>query len=132
MYQTIRVVDPYGGVMSNFKYEQMAYDSFQINCGLELYSEKVTDAISKAEERNSIDLIGFSVGASAIWKICEIDLSDNIKNVFYFYDSKIRDMVHINPTFFINLIFPESEKHCFQKFPKRKTNDDSTMCFIRY
>jgi len=109
MYQTIRIVDPYGGAINNFKDEQAAYDSFQTNCSLALFSEKVADAISLSE--NSIDLIGFSVGASAIWKISEFDLPNHIKNAFCFYGSKIRDLVHINPTFFITLIFPKSEKH---------------------
>ena len=108
LYQTIRIVDPYDGEIKNFKNEGEAYNSFQKNCGLALFSNKVLDAISMAEGR--LDLIGFSVGASAIWKISENHLS-NIKNVFCFYGSKIREMVDINPSFFINLIFPNSEKH---------------------
>ena len=123
MYQSIRIIDPYDGVMNNFKDEQEAYNSFQENCSLELLSEKVIKAISKAED--SIDLIGFSVGASAIWKISEFDYPISIKNVFCFYGSKIRDMVDINPSFCINLIFPKSEKHfsieeLFSKISKKE------------
>lgn len=109
MYQTILIIDPYGGMIGNFKNEQEAYDAFKTNCGMELLSKKLTDAISKTED--SLDLIGFSVGASAIWKVSEYDYANSIKNAFCFYGSKIRDMVDINPTFFINLIFPKSEKH---------------------
>ena len=59
------IVDPYGGVDMAFKSEQQAYEYFSQHIGLDEYVAILQKAI-KPLAGNTI-LIGFSVGASAIW-----------------------------------------------------------------
>ena len=59
----------------------------------------------------SLRLIGFSVGASAIWQISEKEELPEVLNATCFYGSQIRNNINVNSKFPIHLIFPKSEEH---------------------
>jgi dienelactone hydrolase len=118
-HNEVDIVDPYEGKMMNFAHEQEAYDSFIQHTGLTAYTEKLQAVINRRSEK--IILIGFSIGASAIWQLSQLPKENKlaqatvgnmmIQAAIGFYGSQIRNLTEIEPTFPIALIFPKSEQH---------------------
>ena len=103
------IVDPYSGMFMDFKNETEAYTYFISNVGLDYYGELL---FSKTHQIAApITLIGFSIGASAIWKISKDLEPDIVSNAFCFYGSQIRYDLEIEPIFHVDLILPKSESH---------------------
>lgn len=103
------IVDPYGGVDLAFKDETEAYSYFMENVGFENYLSillKTTESITSA----SI-LIGFSIGASVIWKLSDKLSIKNVNRAICYYGSQIRHFKEVNPQFEVELIFPKKELH---------------------
>ena len=97
-----------GTYISEKVYQKM--ESYFINnVGLDTYLSKlleITMSISSVTR-----LIGFSIGASVIWKLSENSAVKNIKRGVCYYGSQIRDLKEINPLFEVELIFPKMETH---------------------
>lgn len=106
---TAVIFDPYEGAVLDFADEKSAYEYFIKNVGLASYSEKLKEYI-KAQTETMI-LIGFSVGATAIWNISEETDLKRVQKAFCYYGSQIRYNIKIKPTFPINLVFPLREEH---------------------
>lgn len=100
--------DPYSGKYMAFSNEQEAYNYFLENVTLQKYSESLLNKIQSLD--CSLNLIGFSVGASAIWKISNVS-NLNVNGAYCYYGSQIRNLTSIEPLFSINLTFPASELH---------------------
>jgi dienelactone hydrolase len=103
------IVDPYNGVDMAFKDEAEAYSYFTDNVGFEEYLSvllKVTESIPSAST-----LIGFSIGASVIWKLSEKLSVKNISRGICYYGSQIRNFKEVRPLFEVELIFPKKEPH---------------------
>nr|WP_133468587.1 hypothetical protein [Paraglaciecola marina] len=103
------IVDPYGGVDMAFKNEAEAYSYFMENIGIEDYLSillKATESISSV-----CTLIGFSIGASIIWKLSEKLSVKNVNRAICYYGSQIRNFKEVNPLFEVELIFPKKELH---------------------
>lgn len=108
IYNEISFIDPYDGKTTTFKNEEEAYQHFQQNCGLETLTERLRTNIENSTV--PVDIIGFSVGASAVWTISDMRTSNNIRNLVCFYGSRIREKTAISPSFPTVLIFPAFEK----------------------
>jgi dienelactone hydrolase len=103
------IVDPYAGVDMAFKDEAEAYSYFMENVGFEDYLSillKMTESITSAST-----LIGFSIGASIIWKLSENNSVKNVNRAICYYGSQIRNFKKVNPLFEVELIFPKEEFH---------------------
>jgi len=100
--------DPYNSETMNFSSEKQAYDYFSNEIGLEAYASKLLRRIVDIDEPTS--LVGFSVGASAIWKISSSNQLNHVTEAICFYGSKIRHYIDIIPNFPIQLVFPKSEE----------------------
>uniref|UniRef100_UPI00259501BC hypothetical protein n=1 Tax=uncultured Paraglaciecola sp. TaxID=1765024 RepID=UPI00259501BC len=103
------IVDPYGGVDMAFKNEAEAYSYFMENIGIEDYLSillKATESISSV-----CTLVGFSIGASIIWKLSEKLSVKNVNRAICYYGSQIRNFKEVSPLFEIELIFPKKELH---------------------
>lgn len=110
----VYIIDPYLGYEHKFSDEAQAYQYFTSNVGLEKYSDLLNTFISNNSElkqNNKHILIGFSVGASAIWKISTNEKLQNISHAYYFYGSQIRNLIHIEPSIPSTVIFPKEERH---------------------
>ncbi len=105
----IEIIDPYYGVYHRFETQTHAYDYFMDSGGIKKYQHILTDRLTPYE--SNIVLIGFSVGASAIWGISHRVLLKHVQKAFCFYGSQIRKKTHIQPVFNIDLIFPKNESH---------------------
>jgi dienelactone hydrolase len=133
------IVDPYQGKSMDFKNETDAYAYFITEVGLEHYVSNVSNVL-EALDGETI-LIGFSVGASAIWQLSQNNKNSHIKQAFCFYGSQIRNFKKIEPCFQVNLIFPKNELHfdvveliekLKNKFNVRITKVDYLHGFMNY
>lgn len=103
------IVEPYNGEFMQFQNEQAAYSYFSEQVTLVKYSDYLYERVQNAT--TAINLIGFSVGASAIWNISDRQHLGRVVSARGYYSSQIRHFLHIQPHFPINLIFPMSEQH---------------------
>jgi dienelactone hydrolase len=103
------IVDPYNGKNMAFKNEFDAYSYFTKYIGLDNYLAALIRAVDSTD--NVSYLLGFSIGASVIWRLSEKSSSTKIKNAICYYGSQIRHFTSINPNFPIELIFPKNEDH---------------------
>ncbi|MCK5312065.1 MAG: dienelactone hydrolase family protein, partial [Desulfobacteraceae bacterium] len=111
------MLDPYRGQYMDFINEKEAYAYFQKNIGIEQYKDTISTIIKKTmnsfpnDSLKNLLLIGFSVGASAIWGLSDkFSNNEKIKAVC-FYGSQIRYSLNISPKIEMDLIFPEDEPH---------------------
>ncbi len=104
-----KIVDPYNGVNHHFETQDQAYHYFTTKIGLDLYTNQLKKEITGSPF--PVFLIGFSIGASAIWSLSNSSVSKNIQQAICFYGSQIRHNTQINPHFNIELIFPKQEPH---------------------
>jgi len=103
------IIDPYEGKSMGFNNEAEAYSCFITRGGLDRYVSKTLEMLESLGSQTT--LIGFSVGASAIWRLSINNENHMIKQAFCFYGSQIRNYTKIEPCFKINVVFPISESH---------------------
>jgi len=107
-YSEIIVIDPYGGQNIQFSNEEEAYKHFQINCGIKQLTKQLAEEVEKSKD--TVDIIGFSVGGTAAWEISGIETSKSIRSIVCFYSSRIREKTSIAPRFSTTVVFPAFEK----------------------
>jgi dienelactone hydrolase len=103
------IVDPYKGKIMDFISESEAYSYFISKVGFDSYVSKVLKIMALVNCETTV--IGFSIGASAIWRSSESNNNNRIKQAFCFYGSQIRNFTLVNPCYKINMVFPKSELH---------------------
>jgi dienelactone hydrolase len=101
------IIDPYGGKQMGFDDEPRAYAHFMAHVGIAAY-EKILAAHLADTPPVSV-LIGFSVGAAAIWGISQTLTPDKIHRAVCFYGSQIRHKPDIVPHIRIEHILPKKE-----------------------
>ena len=106
--EEIDILDPYNGKSCSFENETEAYNYFQKNVGLEQYSRILGNKLKN--QQKPVFLIGFSVGASAIWLNSAFNQETQISAIC-FYGSQIRHLLTIDPKFKVELIIPKNEMH---------------------
>ncbi len=126
------IIDPYKGEKLCFDNEQIAYECFSEQVGLNTYSQVLDDYL--ATQEGQILLIGFSIGASAIWRAANGKQTSKVKAAYGFYGSQIRHETHIQASFPIELTFPAFETHfCVDKLiEKISTQDKVTIRKSQY
>ncbi len=101
------IVDPYKGQMMGFQNEAEAYSYFVKEVGLDNYLSILLEAVESIEYQ--VTLIGFSIGASVVWRLSGKEGNNLIKQAYCFYGSQIRNFTLIEPRFRVFLVFPKSE-----------------------
>lgn len=107
--QDALILDPYDSEFIDFKNEESAYAYFSENVGLGSYTDKLKQIL--LVQQDEVLLIGFSVGASAIWNVSGDESITVVKKAICYYGSQIRSNVVCNPRFPIELVFPSMERH---------------------
>jgi len=120
--EQVQIIDPYKGVFLKFSDEVEAYKHFSDVMGMNSYSILLKAAM--LNQNQAFKMIGFSIGASAIWMNSENKNVKNVKSAECFYGSQIRKMTNINPLFPITIIMPTKEEHfsvdeLFQKLKEK-------------
>ncbi|WP_299772814.1 dienelactone hydrolase family protein [uncultured Pseudoteredinibacter sp.] len=103
------VISPYTDSELKFHDEQEGYDYFSEYVGIETYANRLLKHILESSE--PVMLIGFSVGAAAVWYLAGHNNLNNVISGIGFYGSQIRHAREVEPSFPIHLVFPESEEH---------------------
>jgi dienelactone hydrolase len=103
----VEIIDPYYGEELTFDGETEAYAFFMGNVGLERYCKIVDRHLTSISQQTEV--IGFSVGASAIWLLSETINSAIFQRLVCFYGSQIRHHQYINPCVPTELVLPISE-----------------------
>ena len=103
------IVDPYEGQLMGFQNEAEAYSYFVKTVGLDSYLSMLSKVLESVNY--PVTLIGFSVGASSIWRLSANKGNNIIKQGYCYYGSQIRNFTQIKPQFKISLVFPASEPH---------------------
>lgn len=104
----VEIIDPYNSKDMGFKNEAEAYAYFTAEVGLELYSKQLFNRLKVISD--PVSLIGFSVGASAIWLISHYN-QFQVRAAQCFYGSQIRHHTNITPVFPIQMILPATEEN---------------------
>ncbi len=122
--KNVIAIDPYNGIDLQFSDEQQAYQHFSAHIGLEQYTKLVFQKIT--QHKQPCILIGFSVGASAIWNISPTLNEHQVAKAYCFYGGQIRHKTNLIPSIKTELILPYSEPHFDQnemlKDIKKKDN----------
>jgi len=109
-YDSVEVLDPYRGVEIDFRNEDEAYSIFQGRMGVEAYAKDLLRLL-EGREKQRVTILGFSVGASAIWSISEQLKMFNNTRAILFYSSQLRHYLGVDPSIFIDVYFAKSEPH---------------------
>ena len=101
------IIDPYGGKEMGFGTESLAYEYFMAHIGIPSYKQQVAARLGEIPQ---IDLlIGFSVGAAAVWGISGSLPREKIARAFCFYGSQIRHNIDVVPQIPTDHILPRKE-----------------------
>jgi len=103
----VDIIDPYAGKYMGFQTEEQAYVFFMANVGLKTYCDLLQSRLKKIPSLTT--MVGFSVGASAIWQISESLTIERVKRAVCFYGSQIRYLSEINPNIAIEVVVPMHE-----------------------
>lgn len=105
----VQIIDPYNGVFFKFFDEVEAYNYFMDVIGMNSYGILLKKAMLNQDK--PFKMLGFSIGASAIWMNSQNKNLKYILSAECFYGSQIRNMTNINPTFPIAIVLPSKEEY---------------------
>lgn len=103
------ILDPYAGQLMALLDEAQAYECFQTYCSVETYAQQLSIALEQLAD--PVDVIGFSVGAAALWHVLGSVAPEKISNATGFYGNQIRHALNAEPQRSVTLVLPDSEKH---------------------
>ncbi len=105
-----QIIDPYDGAEQNFQDEAQAYACFQKVSGVDIYARQLSNCLAQADNER-VNVVGFSVGASALWQVLASDMAGRINIAVGFYGNQIRHALDSEPRCPVTLVLPESEIH---------------------
>ena len=104
------LVDPYQGQTFEFDNDTQAYEKYLSLGGHEHYLSLIKKEI-ESNKNDDVYIVGFSAGASAIWRALDGFKSDKHCEFSGFYPSQIRNFLDIKLNIKSHIIFPKSESH---------------------
>ena len=106
----IQLIDPYQGTHQQFADEAQAYAAFSAQCGHDAYAAIAAQALQSSVK--PIDLaIGFSAGATALWRALASTDARQLKQAILFYPGQIHQHLALKPQVPTQIIFGHSEPH---------------------
>ena len=107
----IDVVSPYA-TEQGFDDDSDAYQYFTKHLGFDGYCQMLLHKL-KSYRGKSVSILGFSVGAAALWWLAgqEVSKKLSISGGLGFYGNQIRHLTDLTPSFPIHLIVPKFEPH---------------------
>ncbi len=109
-YESIDIIDPYKNLEIDFPNENEAYIHFQEKVGLNGYTDKLYQHL-KVKKYSEYHLLGFSVGASAVWAVSEMHQFNKKTKGICFYSSQIRNLLQVQPKIEIDFYFSKMEPY---------------------
>ena len=99
------IISPWPGEGHPFASEQEAVAEFHLQDGLSLYEQKIAATV-KGEDAV---LLGFSVGATSLWRYVASDQCNPSSRATLYYGSRIRDCAELVPRCSTSVFFAEHE-----------------------
>ena len=107
---SVQTVDPYQGKPQQFADEQQAYAAYSAECGHDAYAAIAAELLQSSSQ--PFDLaIGFSAGATALWRALAATYSSKLKQAILFYPGQIHQHLALQPQVPTQVIFGHSEPH---------------------
>ncbi|MDP2715209.1 dienelactone hydrolase family protein [Rheinheimera sp.] len=106
----IQLIDPYQGAVQHFADEQQAYAAYSTQCGHDIYTGQVMQALQTAPQPFAL-AIGFSAGASALWRALADTTVTRVKQAVLFYPGQIHQQLALAPEIPLDIIFGQHEPH---------------------
>lgn len=104
---TVIIVDPYQSEHQPAMSEQQAYTNYVAQCGHDMYTERV----SKALHAKVTLAIGFSAGATALWRAMAKTKNASVRKLVLFYPGQLHLHLAKTPEVPTELIFGAQEYH---------------------
>lgn len=101
------MVDPHHGTRKDYPDEDHAYAAFQAAGGMDAYVERCLEKILAGPAPRY--LLGFSAGASALWKALGQVPEGTAERAQLFYGGQIRHFPDCQPACPVHLVFPARE-----------------------
>lgn len=127
----VQFIDPYQGQTQQFADEVQAYAAYSAQCGHDTYAAIAAQVF--ANSKQPFDLaIGFSAGATALWRALALADAGLVKQAVLFYPGQIHQYLALTPAVPTQVIFGHSEPHfavadiCTQLQQKPGVSADST------
>ncbi|WP_445767218.1 dienelactone hydrolase family protein [Rheinheimera sp.] len=106
----VHSVDPYQGKRQQFADETQAYSAYIEACGHDSYAAIAAQALQSHSQ--PFDLaIGFSAGATALWRALTATYNSKLKQAILFYPGQIHQHLALTPQVPTQVIFGHSEPH---------------------
>jgi len=122
----LTIVSPWAGEGKPFETERDAVTEFHRRDGLASYEQKIAEAVNG---ENAI-LIGFSVGATSLWRyVASTQCSPKSQAILY-YGSRIRDCVELVPRCPTTVFFAEHEPSFDSKSVVASVRKSGAICSI--
>ncbi|WP_372628180.1 dienelactone hydrolase family protein [Arsukibacterium sp.] len=106
----VQLVDPYQGQRQQFTDEASAYAEYISQCGHDTYAAIASQALQGSGQRFDI-AIGFSAGATGLWRALAATDSSKLKQAILFYPGQIHQHQALTPAVPVQVIFGHSEPH---------------------
>lgn len=106
----VQVIDPYQGKRRPFADEASAYADYIAQCGHDAYAAIAVQALQSNVQPYDIAL-GFSAGATALWRALAACDSAQVKQAQLFYPGQIHQHLAVKPPIPTQVIFGCSEPH---------------------
>lgn len=103
----VDMVDPFQGARNGFSDEEHAYAAFHAVGGMDAYVERCLEGILAGPA--PAYALGFSAGASALWKALSEAPNGAIARAQLFYGRQIRHFPDCHPACPVHLVFPARE-----------------------
>ncbi|MEE2024829.1 dienelactone hydrolase family protein [Alkalimonas mucilaginosa] len=107
---SIRVLDPYQGQPQSFSDEQQAYQAYTECCGHQHYASLVRQTLAEYTDPLAL-AIGFSAGASALWRALAKPGASKVQQAVLFYPGQIQPYLTFSTGAPVHVIFGGSEPH---------------------
>ncbi|MDP5138537.1 dienelactone hydrolase family protein [Rheinheimera baltica] len=106
----VQLIDPYQGQPRHFADEAQAYAAYSAQCGHDAYAAIAAQALQNNVQ--PIDLaIGFSAGATALWRVLAGTDRTQLKQAILFYPGQIHQYLTLTPAVPVQVVFGHSEPH---------------------
>lgn len=126
---SVTVVDPYDSTNQQFASEEEAHARYLDVGGPDYFASCIGSALEESTEPTC--LVGFSVGASAVWSTVSADNAGAARWALCFYDPAIRNMIELEPKTQVELIFASNEKQFDVEVVARDLQDkQNVQCYV--
>lgn len=107
-FKFIFTIDPYKGNRLKFQNDDQAYECYLKHCGIDYYTQRLVHLAKACEQ--TVSFLGFSAGASAVWRAVNALDSRRTHKSVCFYGTQIRNYTDLEQETPVTLIFPKREK----------------------